>query len=143
MAVTAVKLQLNHTRCTATQTNFRSWRVSSRLYYPTTLIEIAVYGVTKVDETFDRRVLAKDDSYLKRFLSAEEKHFDFSIEVSTVEAGSVNYGITSVQEEIRKLTSIVTTNKHYRNRSLTWMDAFSQFAKTTNINITEHISCLY
>ena len=100
------------------------------------LLAAGIYGVTKVDETFDRRVLAKDDSYLKRFLSAEEKHFELSIEVSIVEAGSVNYGITSVQEEIRKLTSIVTTNKHYRNRSLSWMDAFSQFAKTTNRSIT-------
>ena len=35
-----------------------------------------IYGATKVDETFDRRILAKDDSYLKRFLSAEEKHFE-------------------------------------------------------------------
>ena len=95
-----------------------------------------IYGVTKVDETFDRRILAKDDSYLKRFLSAEEKNFELSIEVSIVEAGSVDYGMNSTQQDIRKLTSIVTANKHYRNRSLSWLDVFSQFANKTNTDIT-------
>ena len=95
-----------------------------------------IYGVTKVDETFDRRILAKDDSYLKRFLSAQEKHFQLSIDVSIVEAGSVYYGVKSTQEEIRKLTSIVTANKHYKDRSLSWLDSFSRFANITNTDIT-------
>ena len=95
-----------------------------------------IYGATKVDETFDRRILAKDDSYLKRFLSAEEKHFEISLQVSIVEAGNVDYEKKATQEAIKRLTNIVTDNKHYRTRSLSWMDAFSQFAKTNNINIT-------
>ena len=39
------------------------------------LLGAGIYGVTKVDETFDRRMLAKDNSYLKRFLAAVEKKF--------------------------------------------------------------------
>ena len=100
------------------------------------LLGAGVYGVTKVDETFDRTILAKDDSYLKRFLSAERKHFELSIEVSIVEAGSVGYGMNSTQEEIKNLASIATDNTHYRNRSLSWMDAFSQFANKRSMNIT-------
>ena len=100
------------------------------------LLGVGIYGVTKVDETFDRRILAKDDSYLKRFLSAQEKHFQLSIDVSIVEAGSVYYGVKSTQEEIRKLTSIVTANKHYKDRSLSWLDSFSRFANITNTDIT-------
>ena len=100
------------------------------------LLGAGIYGVTKVDESFDRRILAKDDSYLKRFLSAQEKHFELSLQVSIVEAGSVDYGMNSTQDEIRKLASIATDNKHYRNRSLSWMDTFSQFANKRNMNIT-------
>ena len=37
------------------------------------LFGAGIYGVTRVDEAFDRSILAKDDSYLKQFLSVEEK----------------------------------------------------------------------
>lgn len=100
------------------------------------LLGAGIYGVTKVEETFDRRMLAKDNSYLKRFLTAVEKNFELSIEVSIVESESVDYGTSSTQEEVRKLASIVTDNPYYRNRSLSWMDAFYQFAKNTSTNIT-------
>ena len=100
------------------------------------LLGAGIYGVTKVDETFDRSILAKDNSYLKRFLSAEEKNFELSIEVSIVEVGSIDYETNTTQEAIRHLSNIVTNNKHYRDRSLSWMDAFSQFAKMANMNIT-------
>ena len=36
------------------------------------LLAAGIYGATKVDESFDRRILAKDDSYLKKFLGAQE-----------------------------------------------------------------------
>ena len=100
------------------------------------LLGAGIYGVTKVDETFDRRILAKDDSYLKRFLSAEEKHFVLSIEVSIVEYGNIDYTLGPTQEQIRKLTNIVSDNKHYLNRSLSWMNSFSQYAKRFKKNIT-------
>ena len=74
------------------------------------LLGAGIYGVTKVDETFDRKILAKDNSYLKRFLSAEGKHFELSIEVSIVEAGSSDYETNTTQEAIRHLTNIVTNN---------------------------------
>ena len=74
------------------------------------LLGAGIYGVTKVDETFDRKILAKDNSYLKRFLSAEGKHFELSIEVSIVEAGSIDYETNTTQEAIRHLTNIVTNN---------------------------------
>ncbi len=100
------------------------------------LLAAGIYGVIKVDESFSRRILAKDDSYLKRFLAAQEKHFELSIEVSIVENGNIDYGIGYNQEHIRELTNIVTRNKHYRNRSLSWMNSFSQYAQKTSRNIT-------
>ena len=93
------------------------------------LLGAGIYGVTQVDESFDRRILAKDDSYLKRFLSAQEKHFQLSIEVSIVERGNAYYELGSTQEHIRELTNIVTDNKHYRQQSLSWINAFSDYAK--------------
>ena len=100
------------------------------------LLGAGVYGVTKVDEKFDRRILAKDDSYLRRFLTAEEEHFELSIQVSIVETGNVKYEELSTQEAIRKLTNIVNSNEHYLNRSLSWMDHFSKFAEMSNIKTT-------
>ena len=95
-----------------------------------------IYGVTQVDETFDRRILAKDDSYLKRFLSAQEDYFELSIEVSIVMDGEIDYGKQSKHDEIRDLSNIVKCNKHYRNVTLSWMGSFSQYAKRNNTNIT-------
>ena len=100
------------------------------------LLGAGIYGVTHVDESFDRRILAKDDSYLRQFLSAEEKHFVLSIDVSIVESGNVDYELSSTQEHIRQLTSIASDNKHYRNRSVSWMNSFSQYAKIFKRNIT-------
>ena len=98
------------------------------------LLGAGIYGVTKVDETFDRRILAKDDSYLKRFLSAEKEHFELSIDVSIVETGKIDYEKPSTQEAIRNLTYIVSSNKYYINRSLSWMDSYLTFAKMSNIS---------
>ena len=100
------------------------------------LLGAGIYGVTKVEEAFDRRILAKDDSYLKRFLSAQEENFELSIDVSIVENGEIDYEMDYIQEQIRKLTKIVTENSHYKNRSLSWMNSFSQYAKIANRNIT-------
>ncbi|XP_078373186.1 patched domain-containing protein 3-like isoform X2 [Oculina patagonica] len=100
------------------------------------LLGAGIYGVTKVDESFDRRILAKDDSYLKRFLSAEERHFVLSIDVSIVESGKVHYDEGSTQEHIRELTNIASANKYYMNRSVSWMNSFSQYAKRFKRSIT-------
>ena len=99
------------------------------------LLAAGVYGVTKVEESFDRRILAKDDSYLKQFLSAQEKYFELSIPVSIVQTDEVDYGESSVQEELRNLSSIVTSNDHYENTTLSWIDAFSKYAKSLNKSI--------
>ena len=99
------------------------------------ILGAGIYGIFKVNESFDRRILAKDDSYFQRFLSAEVKHFELSLEVSIVESGGIDYGINFTQGEIRKFTSIVTNNPHYRNRSLSWMDSFHQFSTITNRHI--------
>ena len=104
--------------------------------FSVTLLAAGIYGVTQVDESFDRRILAKDGSYLKRFLSAQEEYFELSIEVSMVVEGEIDYGKQSTHDEIRELSNIVKCNKHYRNVTLSWMDAFSQYAKRNNTNIT-------
>ena len=98
------------------------------------LLGAGIYGVFKVDETFDRRILAKDDSYLKRFLTAEAEHFELSIEVSIVISGNVGYEESSTQKAIRNLTNIVDNNEHFLARSLSWMDHFAKFAKMVNIS---------
>ena len=100
------------------------------------LLGASIYGVTKVDETFDRKTLAKDDSYLKHFLAAQEKHFKLSIEVSIVETGEIDYGAESTQNKLRKVTSIVTNNKYYLNESVSWIDSFVRFANLTNTDIS-------
>ncbi|PFX34181.1 Patched domain-containing protein 3 [Stylophora pistillata] len=100
------------------------------------LLGAGIYGVSQVDEEFDRRILAKDGSYLKRFLTAQQNNFELSLPVSIVETGGVDYGISSTQEQIRALTPIVTENRYYKNLSFSWMDAFAQYAKKSNKNIT-------
>ena len=100
------------------------------------LLGAGIYGVTRVEEKFDRRILAKDDSYLKRFLTAQEKHFEHAIEVSIVETGKVSYEKFSTQQAIRNLTNIVESNEHYLAGSLSWMDHFSLFANRTGISTT-------
>ena len=99
------------------------------------LLGAGIYGVTRVDEAFDRSILAKDDSYQKQFLSAEEKHFEVSIPVSIIETGRIDYGSDSTQKELRKLSNIVADNKYYRDKSVSWMDSFVQFAKARNRSI--------
>lgn len=94
-----------------------------------------IYGATKVDETFDRRILAKDDSYLRKFLTAQEKYFKLSIPVSIVEDGDIDYEKSSIQQELRSLADIVTSNKYYENTSLSWIDTFSMHAQRSNKSI--------
>ena len=100
------------------------------------LVGAGIYGVTRVDEAFDRRILAKDDSYLKRFLSAQEEHFELSIGVNIIECGDVNYELGYTQLQIRELTSIIKANEHYKQQSVSWMEAFSEYANKTGKNIT-------
>ena len=71
--------------------------------FSVTFLAAGIYGVTQVDESFDRRILAKDGSYLKRFLSAQEEYFELSIEVSMVVEGEIDYGNQSTHDEIREL----------------------------------------
>ena len=100
------------------------------------MVGAGIYGVTRVDEAFDRRILAKDDSYLRRFLTAQEKYFELSIGVSIVESGGVDYELGSTQKQIRELTNIFKANEHYKQETLSWMDAFSQYATEYKRNIT-------
>lgn len=91
-----------------------------------------IYGATKVDESFDRSILAKDDSYLKEFLAAQEKYFKLTIPVSIVENGDVDYEKSSDQEELRKLANIVTSNEYYEDTFVSWIDSFSKHAEGSN-----------
>ena len=101
------------------------------------LLSAGIYGVTQVEEAFDRRILAKDDTYLKRFLTAQENNFDVSIPVSIVQNGDVDYELGATQEQIRDLTKIVTNNTYFKKElSLSWMNSFTQYAKMYKKNIT-------
>ena len=100
------------------------------------LLGAGIYGVTRVDEAFDRRILAKDGSYLKRFLSAQEKHFELSLGVNIVESSEVDYELGSTQQQIRDLTNIVKANEHYKQETVSWMQVFSTYATKHRRNIT-------
>ena len=104
------------------------------------LLGAGIYGATKIDERFDRRLLAKDDSYLIQFLDAQEKYFELSMVVSVVMTGKAKYEDNSTQDGIKKLCGIVTANKHYHNRTFSWLDAFVKFTKNNkmNTNSQEH-----
>lgn len=94
-----------------------------------------IYGATVIDESFDRRILAKDDSSLKKFLSAQEQYFKSTIPVSVVVTGNVDYGESSVQDDLKNLANIVTSNKYYENTNLSWIDTFSKYAQAYKKNI--------
>lgn len=94
-----------------------------------------IYGATVIDESFDRRILAKDDSSLKKFLSAQEQYFKSTIPVSIVVTGNVDYGESSVQDDLKNLANIVTSNKYYENTNLSWIDTFSKYAQAYKKNI--------
>ena len=106
------------------------------ILFSLSLLGAGIYGVTQVDESFDRRVLARDDSYLRQFLTAQEKYFELSIGVSIVQTGEVDYQLRSTQSDIKELTTIFKENEYYKNQSLSWMDAFAQYAKKSKRNIT-------
>lgn len=69
-------------------------------------------------------------------LLTEGKYFELSIPVSVVESGEVEFGKRCVQEEMRKVSSIVTFNEHYeKHHLLSWINTFSQQAVHFNKNI--------
>lgn len=100
------------------------------------LLVMGIYGTTKVTESFDRRMLAKDDSPLMKFLNVREKYYEQAIPVSIVLQGDVEYEDSNIQEEIRKLLVIVKENKHYRKNSSSWLEAFTKFSTARNMSIT-------
>ena len=81
-------------------------------------------------------MLAKDDSPLLKFLDMQEKYYEVDIPVSIVLSGDVKYEDSIIQEEIRKLSTIVEENKHYRKNSSSWMEALTKFAMLRNMSIT-------
>ena len=84
---------------------------------------------------FDRRMLAKDDSALLKFLTIREKYYEMDIPVSIVLSGDVKYEDSIIQEEIMRLSTIVEENKHYRKNSSSWMEALAKFAQLQNKSI--------
>ena len=99
------------------------------------ILAAGIYGATKVDESFDRTILAKDDSYLKKFLGAQEKYFELTMPVSIVVDGDIGYEKSSVQGDLRNLANIVTSNEHYKDTNLSWIDIFSKHAQDYNMSI--------
>ena len=85
---------------------------------------------------FDRRMLAKDDSSLLKFLTIQEKYYEQAIPVSIVLTGDVKYEDRAIQEEIRKLSAVVKENNHYRQRSLSWMEVLTEFSNAHNMSMT-------
>ena len=99
------------------------------------LIGAGVYGATKIDKRFDRRMLAKDDSYFIEFLNAQDRYFNLTIEVSIVLTEPLDYGEKSNQMEILKLSEIVVNNEHYVNKTVSWLEMFVEFAEQISLSI--------
>lgn len=100
------------------------------------ILGLGIYGTTKVTERFDRKMLAKDDSSLMKFLTVQEKYYEQVIPVSIILIGNVNYEDCVVQEQIRQLSVIVGENSHYQGQTLSWMDVFAKFSAARAVNIT-------
>ena len=79
------------------------------------ILAMGIYGTTKVTERFDRKMLAKDDSPLMKFITVREKYYQQAIPVSLVLTGDVNYEDSAIQEQIRQLSIIVKGNSHYQS----------------------------
>ena len=99
-------------------------------------LALGIYGATQVNERFDRNILAKDDSYLKRFISVQERYFEQSIPVSIVLTEGTKYEESATQNEIRKLSDIVAANTYYENSTVSWMDSFDQYSRAQNRSFT-------
>ena len=100
------------------------------------LLTVGIYGTTKVDQTFDRRVLAKDDSHFIEFVDIKDKYFVMSLPVNIIISGDVKYEDSTVQDDIRQLSKIVLNNAHYKNHTLSWMDSLAGFAEGQNISLS-------
>lgn len=105
------------------------------LFMSVVLFGLGVYGTTKVTERFDRRMLAKDGSPLFKFLNVQEEYFELSIPVSIVLTDDVKYEDGKIQEQIRKLSSIVKENKYYHENTSSWLEALKKFSIAHNMSI--------
>ncbi|EDO30398.1 predicted protein, partial [Nematostella vectensis] len=55
------------------------------------VLGVSIWGATNISQRFDRRLLAKDGSYFKNFLTAQEKYFNMKLEVSIVLDSQLDY----------------------------------------------------
>lgn len=100
------------------------------------ILALGIYGTTKVTENFDRRMLAKDDSALLKFLNVREKYYEQTIPVSLVLTGNIDYSDPDVQDEIRQLSKIVKDNCYYQTQAVSWIEFFTNFSAASGMNIT-------
>lgn len=100
------------------------------------ILALGIYGTTKVTENFDRRMLAKDNSALLKFLNVREKYYEQTIPVSLVLTGNIDYSDPDVQDEIRQLSKIVKDNCYYRTQAVSWIEVFTNFSAASGMNIT-------
>ena len=104
------------------------------------LVGFGVYGSMNVEQRFDRRLLSKDDSYLKSFLNAEEKYFELSLPVSVVWTGNISYADKGTQDEMKKISGIIKSNKYYHNRTHSWLEAFLNFAHEGGLEVDSELN---
>lgn len=100
------------------------------------ILALGIYGTTKVTENFDRRMLAKDNSALLKFLNVREKYYEQTIPVSLVLTGNIDYSDPDVQDEIRQLSKIVKDNCYYQTQAVSWIEFFTNFSAASGMNIT-------
>ncbi|EDO40632.1 predicted protein, partial [Nematostella vectensis] len=99
------------------------------------VLGVGIWGAMNISQRFDRKLLAKDNSYFKEFLTAQEKHFEIKLEVSIIVDKALDYETTLVQKEIQRISQISSSNEHYTNKSINWMRSFAEFVNKTNMDI--------
>lgn len=91
------------------------------------LLAGGIYATLHIDQEFDRSLLAKDDSYYKAFMKIEHEYFRLPTEASVVLSGNVQYSKFSTQDEVIRLSEIVTENKYFKEDTITWMGSFLKY----------------
>lgn len=91
-----------------------------------------IYATIHLDQEFDRSLLGKEGSHYKAFVNMDRKYFKIPSEVSLVLSENVEYKTVYVQNELNKLSKVVSENRYFEQKAISWIDAFSKYCGDGN-----------
>ncbi|KAK3738450.1 hypothetical protein QZH41_017085, partial [Actinostola sp. cb2023] len=98
------------------------------------LLGVSIFYALKVNEDFDRRLLAKKGASILDFFDAQEMNYGRTVQVSIVIDTQVGYETSKVQSQILELSKIATDNTYYMNMTVSWMEVFKSFTQKANLS---------